>query len=104
MTSWKEPRGGISKDSVDSHHGHLHAEAAAMATAASIDLLQDIRAAAGDADFLQYGEEITSCSVLMDLRTIPNIFEIVRNKYWLKNNVWSCFTKSFTKNEVFIYF
>ncbi|XP_062407526.1 uncharacterized protein LOC134098488 [Sardina pilchardus] len=49
----KEPQGGISKVSLDSHHGHLHTEAAAVATAASVDLLQDIRGAAGDTGFLR---------------------------------------------------
>ncbi|KAL2086877.1 hypothetical protein ACEWY4_017936 [Coilia grayii] len=53
-TSKTEPRGGINKDAVDSEHGSLHAQAAQVAVTASSQLLQDIRGAAGDADFLRF--------------------------------------------------
>ncbi|XP_063748781.1 von Willebrand factor A domain-containing protein 7-like isoform X2 [Eleginops maclovinus] len=52
-TRWTEPKGGINKDTIDSNHGHLHMTAANMAVAASSQLLEDIRGAAGDKAFLQ---------------------------------------------------
>ncbi|XP_044226873.1 von Willebrand factor A domain-containing protein 7-like [Thunnus albacares] len=48
-----EPTGGINKDNVNSDHGHLHTKAANMAIAATSQLLEDIRGAAGDRPFLQ---------------------------------------------------
>ncbi|XP_033995611.1 LOW QUALITY PROTEIN: von Willebrand factor A domain-containing protein 7-like [Trematomus bernacchii] len=48
-----EPKGGINKDKVGSDHGHLHMTAANMAVAATSELLEDIRWAAGDKTFLQ---------------------------------------------------
>ncbi|XP_047463493.1 von Willebrand factor A domain-containing protein 7-like [Mugil cephalus] len=53
ITSFVPPRGGINKDSFDASHGHLHAEAANLAIAATTELLEDIRGAAGDKPFLQ---------------------------------------------------
>ncbi|XP_078028631.1 von Willebrand factor A domain-containing protein 7-like [Epinephelus lanceolatus] len=52
-TSNIEPKGGINKDTLDSSHGHLHMEAANVAIAATSELLEDIRGAAGDKPFLQ---------------------------------------------------
>ncbi|KAI4814304.1 hypothetical protein KUCAC02_003504 [Chaenocephalus aceratus] len=51
-TSKTEPEGGINKDKVGSDHGHLHITAANMAVAATSELLEDIRGAAGDKTFL----------------------------------------------------
>ncbi|XP_054586740.2 von Willebrand factor A domain-containing protein 7 [Nothobranchius furzeri] len=48
-----EPKGGINKDSSASSHGHLHSQAADLAIAATSDLLEEIRGAAGDKEFLQ---------------------------------------------------
>uniref|UniRef100_A0A3B5QJN2 von Willebrand factor A domain-containing protein 7-like n=1 Tax=Xiphophorus maculatus TaxID=8083 RepID=A0A3B5QJN2_XIPMA len=48
-----EPTGGINKNSIDSEHGHLHSNAASMAIAATSELLEDVRSAAGDKGFLQ---------------------------------------------------
>ncbi|KAM8740973.1 von Willebrand factor A domain-containing protein 7-like [Acanthopagrus schlegelii] len=48
-----EPTGGINKDKMSSEHGHLHTAAANMAAAATSELLEDIRGAAGDRTFLQ---------------------------------------------------
>ncbi|XP_043996630.1 von Willebrand factor A domain-containing protein 7-like [Gambusia affinis] len=48
-----EPTGGINKDSFDSEHGYLHNKAANMAIAATSELLEDVRSAAGDRGFLQ---------------------------------------------------
>ncbi|XP_023197671.1 von Willebrand factor A domain-containing protein 7-like [Xiphophorus maculatus] len=48
-----EPTGGINKDSFQSSHGHLHTRAANLAVAATSQLLEDIRLAAGDLPFLQ---------------------------------------------------
>lgn len=53
VTSRIEPTGGINKDTFTSDHGHLHTQAANMATLATSELLEDIRAAAGDQQFLQ---------------------------------------------------
>ncbi|XP_063064082.1 von Willebrand factor A domain-containing protein 7-like [Engraulis encrasicolus] len=53
-TSKTDPRGGINKDAVDAEHGSLHPQAAQVAITATSQLLQDIRGAAGDADFLRF--------------------------------------------------
>lgn len=53
QTSTIEPKGGINKDSFDASHGFLHTAAADMATAATSELLEDIREAAGDKTFLE---------------------------------------------------
>ncbi|XP_074468130.1 von Willebrand factor A domain-containing protein 7-like [Sebastes fasciatus] len=52
-TSKIEPTGGINKDTLTSSHGHLHKQAARLAIAATSELLEDIRGAAGDRPFLQ---------------------------------------------------
>ncbi|CAN9493256.1 unnamed protein product [Ophioblennius macclurei] len=52
-TSSLEPTGGINKDTFSADHGFLHQQAADMATAATVELLEDIRAAAGNQPFLQ---------------------------------------------------
>ncbi|XP_056450921.1 von Willebrand factor A domain-containing protein 7-like [Gadus chalcogrammus] len=48
-----EPTGGINKDGPTAEHGHAHHTAARLATAATIELLDDIRGAAGNTDFLR---------------------------------------------------
>ncbi|XP_008292454.1 von Willebrand factor A domain-containing protein 7-like, partial [Stegastes partitus] len=53
QTSKLDPKGGINKDTFSSDHGHLHTEAANMAVAATSELLEDLRGAAGDKQFLQ---------------------------------------------------
>lgn len=55
QTSYIAPKGGINKDTLDSSHGYLHSDASNMAIAATSELLDDIRRAAGDVPFLQYG-------------------------------------------------
>ncbi|KAL6110554.1 uncharacterized protein ACO6RY_19613 [Pungitius sinensis] len=52
LTSSAEPRGGISKDERRSDNVDFHNAAVKAATAASLQLLEDIRVAAGDNDFL----------------------------------------------------
>ncbi|KAK7929289.1 hypothetical protein WMY93_005684 [Mugilogobius chulae] len=52
-TSKRDPTGGISKDTVSSSHGSLHPQAADLAVNATIELLEDIRLAVGDKDFLR---------------------------------------------------
>uniref|UniRef100_A0A8C6T049 von Willebrand factor A domain-containing protein 7-like n=1 Tax=Neogobius melanostomus TaxID=47308 RepID=A0A8C6T049_9GOBI len=52
-TRHTEATGGINKDSLNSSHGHLHTKAAEVATAATYELLDDVRAAAGDKSFLR---------------------------------------------------
>ena len=58
-----EPMGGINKDGPTAEHGHAHHAAARLATAATIELLDDIRGAAGNTDFLRYAD----CSLLVCL-------------------------------------
>eukprot|EP00063_Salmo_salar_P090441 XP_014065276.1 PREDICTED: von Willebrand factor A domain-containing protein 7-like [Salmo salar] len=62
-TSGRDPVGGINKDDVGSSHGHLHHTAADVAVNATMELLEDIRGAAGDKDFLRL-IGITQSSVL----------------------------------------
>lgn len=54
QTSLIEPKGGINKDTLESNHGFLHRDAAELAIAATGELLEDIRMAAGDRPFLEY--------------------------------------------------
>ncbi|XP_046719939.1 von Willebrand factor A domain-containing protein 7-like [Silurus meridionalis] len=51
LLKWEQ--GGINKDTVNSSHGYLHYTAASVATKATRELLQDIRAAVGDSEFLR---------------------------------------------------
>ncbi|XP_051903526.1 von Willebrand factor A domain-containing protein 7-like [Hippocampus zosterae] len=53
LTSRIEPTGGINKDTFDSEHGFLHSEAAALATMATSEILENVRQAAGNQPFLQ---------------------------------------------------
>ncbi|XP_028311428.1 von Willebrand factor A domain-containing protein 7 [Gouania willdenowi] len=53
LTSSTVPRGGISKDERRSHNAVLHNTAANLATQASLQLLENIRLAAGDVNFLR---------------------------------------------------
>uniref|UniRef100_A0A1A8RPC7 von Willebrand factor A domain containing 7 n=1 Tax=Nothobranchius rachovii TaxID=451742 RepID=A0A1A8RPC7_9TELE len=52
-TSTRAPRGGINKDERNPHNAAFHDIAVNLATAASLQLLEDIRSAAGDQDFLR---------------------------------------------------
>ncbi|XP_059903279.1 von Willebrand factor A domain-containing protein 7 [Gadus macrocephalus] len=52
-TSLRDPVGGISKDDPGSPHGALHHQAAALAVNATVELLEDIRLAVGDKNFLR---------------------------------------------------
>lgn len=54
QTSTIEPKGGINKDTESASHGHLHQDAARLATDATAQLLDDVGLAAGDTDFLRY--------------------------------------------------
>ena len=53
LTSAVVPRGGISKDERRPGNEALHDAAVTAATSASLQLLEDIRGAAGDRDFLR---------------------------------------------------
>ncbi|XP_063075245.1 von Willebrand factor A domain-containing protein 7-like [Engraulis encrasicolus] len=64
VTSLFHPKRGINKDDEDSIHGGLHATAAAVATNATQELLQDIRGAAGDKNFLRLMGMTVPSSVL----------------------------------------
>ncbi|XP_039469439.1 von Willebrand factor A domain-containing protein 7-like [Oreochromis aureus] len=52
-TRKRDPVGGINKDSFTSDHGTLHRKAANLAVDATMELLEDIRLAAGDRNFLR---------------------------------------------------
>ncbi|XP_077427146.1 von Willebrand factor A domain-containing protein 7-like [Vanacampus margaritifer] len=52
-TSKRDPVGGINKDEIGSSHGSLHHEAADLAVNATVELLEDIRTAIGDKNFLR---------------------------------------------------
>uniref|UniRef100_A0A3Q2WP71 Uncharacterized protein n=1 Tax=Haplochromis burtoni TaxID=8153 RepID=A0A3Q2WP71_HAPBU len=52
-TRKRDPVGGINKDSFTSDHGTLHKKAANLAVDATMELLEDIRLAAGDRNFLR---------------------------------------------------
>ncbi|XP_048852257.1 von Willebrand factor A domain-containing protein 7 [Brienomyrus brachyistius] len=62
-TSKQKPLGGISKDTTDSDHGNRHVDAANVAINATMELLEDIRGAIGDINFLRL-MGITHSSVL----------------------------------------
>lgn len=47
--------GGINKDDIGSSHGSLHHKAADLAVTATMELLEDIRVAVGDKNFVRYG-------------------------------------------------
>ncbi|XP_051939466.1 von Willebrand factor A domain-containing protein 7-like [Hippocampus zosterae] len=53
QTSKRDPVGGINKDQNGSSHGSLHHEAADLAVNATVELLEDIRLAIGDKNFLR---------------------------------------------------
>nr|XP_046264832.1 von Willebrand factor A domain-containing protein 7-like [Scatophagus argus] len=52
-TSKQDPVGGINKDAVGSSHGSLHHKAADLAINATMELLEDVRVAVGDKNFLR---------------------------------------------------
>ncbi|KAL3996218.1 solute carrier family 6 (neurotransmitter transporter, GABA) member 1 [Sarotherodon galilaeus] len=52
-TSRRDPVGGINKDTIDSSHGLRHNEAADLAIRATMELLEDVRLAAGDTNFMK---------------------------------------------------
>ncbi|XP_044046814.1 von Willebrand factor A domain-containing protein 7-like [Siniperca chuatsi] len=53
QTSKQDPVGGINKDAVESSHGSFHHKAADLAVNATMELLEDIRVAVGDKNFLR---------------------------------------------------
>ncbi|KAL1023650.1 hypothetical protein UPYG_G00044050 [Umbra pygmaea] len=54
LTSLEVPRGGISKDELRDDNIDLHNAAVSLATTASLQLLDDIRGAAGDKEYLRF--------------------------------------------------
>ncbi|KAK5858709.1 hypothetical protein PBY51_002830 [Eleginops maclovinus] len=84
QTSTIEPKGGINKDTLDASHGHLHMTAANMAVAASSQLLEDIRGAAGERPFLQLmgiskGSSKALCFVIDTTKSMSDDIDAVRN-------------------------
>ncbi|XP_053477848.1 von Willebrand factor A domain-containing protein 7 [Ictalurus furcatus] len=53
LSSTQNPRGGISKDERRAHNAALHDTAVALATDATLELLEDIRGAIGNKDYLR---------------------------------------------------
>ncbi|XP_051982691.1 von Willebrand factor A domain-containing protein 7-like [Xyrauchen texanus] len=53
LSSSQNPRGGINKDERLSYNAHLHNTAANLASEATLDLLEDIRGAIGNKDYLR---------------------------------------------------
>ncbi|XP_014832923.1 PREDICTED: von Willebrand factor A domain-containing protein 7-like [Poecilia mexicana] len=83
QTSKIEPTGGINKDSFQSSHGHLHTQAANLAVAATSQLLEDIRLAAGDLPFLQMvgisrGSSKALCFVTDTSKSMSDDIEVVK--------------------------
>ncbi|XP_063050249.1 von Willebrand factor A domain-containing protein 7-like, partial [Engraulis encrasicolus] len=52
-TSQHDPTGGINKDDASESHGYLHLQAAEVAVNATMEILEDIRLAIGDKNFLR---------------------------------------------------
>ncbi|XP_047463501.1 von Willebrand factor A domain-containing protein 7-like [Mugil cephalus] len=76
-------KGGINKDFLGSSHGHLHVEAAHLAIAATMEVLQDIRGAAGDEKFLEMvgisrGSSETLCLVIDTTKSMHDEIEEVK--------------------------
>nr|XP_010780298.1 PREDICTED: von Willebrand factor A domain-containing protein 7-like [Notothenia coriiceps] len=63
LTSTTHPRGGISKDERRSDNVALHNAAVTIATAASLELLEDLRLAAGNDDYLRDRRRLRSFNV-----------------------------------------
>lgn len=80
-TSRKDPVGGISKDTLDSSHGIFHHEAAVLAIHATMELLEDIRLAAGENTFLRYRLVISEpfCSLTQEEQI--NAFHCLDNNF-----------------------
>lgn len=53
ISSTQNPRGGISKDERRAHNTAIHDIAVALAIDATIELLEDIRGAVGNKDYLR---------------------------------------------------
>ncbi|XP_062852458.1 von Willebrand factor A domain-containing protein 7-like [Trichomycterus rosablanca] len=81
MTSSTEPTGGINKDTRNSSHGYLHNIAADVATAATKQLLLNIRASVGDSEFLRLmglTHNMVLCFVIDTTGSMSNEIEAVK--------------------------
>ncbi|XP_037543286.1 von Willebrand factor A domain-containing protein 7-like [Nematolebias whitei] len=83
FSSKLEPTGGINKDTFTSNHGFLHSQAANLAIAASSELLEDIRLAAGDRTFLRMvgifkGSSRALCFVTDTTKSMSDDIEVVK--------------------------
>ncbi|XP_028277934.1 von Willebrand factor A domain-containing protein 7-like, partial [Parambassis ranga] len=102
-TSKISPTGGINKDSPSSSHGHLHTQAANLAIAATSQLLEDIRGAAGDRPFLQMmgisrGSSKALCFVIDTTKSMSDELDAVKT---LTSTIID--TNVGTKNEPSVY-
>ncbi|XP_040002407.1 von Willebrand factor A domain-containing protein 7 isoform X2 [Xiphias gladius] len=66
LTVTTVPRGGINKDERRPDNMALHNAAVNAATAASLQLLEDIRLAAGDSDFLSMSDDINEARAVVN--------------------------------------
>ena len=71
LTSTRRPRGGISKDRPHGDKRYYYEAAVKVATAASLQLLEDIRLAVQDEDFLRLA--FSFCFRLF-VTFVPNLF------------------------------
>lgn len=76
QTSNINPKGGINKDTFDASHGFLHQQAADVAIAATIQLLEEIRSAAGDRPFLEYATQSACCIYVPGRRKCSHVFAL----------------------------
>lgn len=76
FTSTVVPRGSISKDERRPHNQALHDAAVNVAISASLQLLDNIRLAAGDHDFLRYNNKFSKKNVAMFLSYCGDDFGI----------------------------
>ncbi|XP_038570271.1 von Willebrand factor A domain-containing protein 7-like [Micropterus salmoides] len=96
LTSIAAPRGGINKDESRPDNVALHNAAVNAATAASLQLLEDIRSAAGDKDFLRMMGIARSSVVCFVIDTTGSmsydieearevVYEIIDTKKWTQD-------------------
>ncbi|KAJ8000599.1 hypothetical protein DPEC_G00182050 [Dallia pectoralis] len=87
LTSLEVPRGGISKDERRADNVALHNTAVTVATTASLQLLDDIRGAAGDKDFLRFMGIARSSVVAFVIDTTGSMRDEIAEAKRVVNNI-----------------
>ncbi|XP_077460412.1 von Willebrand factor A domain-containing protein 7-like isoform X1 [Stigmatopora argus] len=77
VSSLLEPVGGINKDTNSSNHGSLHIQAANLATIATTELLEDIRLAVGDKNFLRLTGLSRSAVLCFVIDTTGSMIDVI---------------------------